>query len=370
MSHLLQEYAKSCGVKIGDPVFNPLFYPIQFEKYIVLHHSTCNATTYDHWNILLTILKPYIEKQNIKVVQILDKNSAIINLADKHIQCSKKQAAFIISKCLCFVGTDSVFSNIAGQFNVPSINLYSHTNPQNTKPWVFNKKSVFISSLTNEKKPSYDPNENPKTINNIFPEEIIKNILNILNIKRKLKFKTIFIGSRYNENCVDIIPKENSNIIHDNINVRMDIHHDEEVLKNILFKNFAEVTLLKPISKEIISMKKIKIINYLAEEFDKDFIEIMKNSGVKFNLLCVSEEKLSQQRFLFFDDKIIFHDLKTILKNNFEKLKNASKSNLKTISSKIIMIGDKKYSSYLEAINSKELFFLDLDMLLVYTDEV
>jgi len=117
-------------------------------------------------------------------------------------------------------------------------------------------------------------------------------------------------------------------------------------------------------------MKKIKIINYLAEEFDKDFIEVIKNSGVQFNLLCTSEEKLSQQRFLFFDYRIIFHDLQTILKNNIEKLKNISNSNLKTISNKIIVIADKKYSSYLEAINSKELFFLDLEFFLVYTDDV
>lgn len=370
MSHLLQEYAKSCGVKIGKPILKPLYYPIEFEKYIVLYHSNCNATTYDHWNIVLMVLKPYLEQENIKVVQILEKQSMPIELADKHIICSKKQAAFIISKCLCFVGTDSILSNIAGEFNIPSINLYSHTNPNNTRPWNFNKKSVLLNSLNNKSKPSYDPNENPKTINNIFPEEIIKNILNIFQTKINLKFKTVFIGARYNESCIDIIPKENCNIVNDRINVRMDIFHNEQVLKNILSINFAEITLSKPISEEILLMRKIKLINYVAEEFDKDFISKMKNLGIQFNLLCTSEEKINQQRFLFFDYNINFLDLKTILKNNIEKLKNISNFNLKTLSNKKIIIGNKQYDSYLEATNSKELFFLDLETLFVYTDDV
>lgn len=369
MSHLLQEYAKSCGVKIGKPVLNPSFYPIEFEKYIVLNHSSCNATTYDHWDLTLKILKPYIEKENIKIVQILDKDSSIIDFADKHISCTKKQAAFIISRSLCFIGTDSVLCNIAGDLNIPSINIYSHTNPQNTRPWNFNKKSVFLSSLKDGLKPSYDPNEKIKTINNIVPEDIVKNILNILKIKRKFNFKTIYIGNRYNESCIDIIPKENCNIIHDRINVRMDILHNEEILKTILSKNFVEVTLSKPISKEILLMRRIKIINYLSEEFDKDFVDLIQSLGIQFNLLCTSKEKIDKQRFLFFDYKVILHDLKEIFKNNVEKLKNISDLNLKTFSNKKIFIGDKQYNSYLEAINSKELFFLDLDLFFIYTEE-
>ena len=49
MSHLIEEYAKSLGVKIGKPVLNDHFYPILDEKYITIH--TDNKI--DSKNILL-----------------------------------------------------------------------------------------------------------------------------------------------------------------------------------------------------------------------------------------------------------------------------------------------------------------------------
>lgn len=370
MSHILEEYAKSCGVKIGKPTFKPLFYPIEFDKYIVLNHSTCNATTYDRWDLVLKILNPFLKERNIKIIQILENDSSKIPNLDKYIQCSKKQAAFILSKSLCFVGVDSILTNIAGELNVPFISLYSHTNPANTKPLTHNKKSVFLSSLKENTKPSYDPNENPKTINNILPETIAQNILNLLKIKDKLKFKTIFIGERYNHDLIDVIPKEHCYIQHKSINVRMDLLHNEEVLKNILSNNFVELSLCKPVSEEILLTNKIRVINYITEEFDKDFVEKIKSLGIQLNLLCTSEEKLSEQRFKFFDYNVFLYDLKSILRNNIEKLKDSFDLNLKTFSNKKIIIGEKQYSSYLEATNSRELFFLDLDWLLVYTDDV
>ena len=39
MSHLAEEYAKSCGVKIGKPILKPHYYPVVHEKYITIHND-------------------------------------------------------------------------------------------------------------------------------------------------------------------------------------------------------------------------------------------------------------------------------------------------------------------------------------------
>ena len=40
MSHLAEEYAKCCGVRIGKPVIKPHFFPVPFDKYITIHNDT------------------------------------------------------------------------------------------------------------------------------------------------------------------------------------------------------------------------------------------------------------------------------------------------------------------------------------------
>lgn len=370
MSHLIQEYAKSCGVKIGQPILNPAFFPIAFEKYITIHHGDCNATHYDYWDEVLSILKPILSKHSIKIVQITDSEEQNINEVDLHLKCSKKQASFVIKNSLGHIGTDSVYCYFAGHFNKPLLAIYSHTNPKNTRPWGYNKsKTKFLTSISEGERFSLDINENPKTINRILPEDICKEILKLLNIKSNIKFKTLLIGDRFKNECVDVVPIKPCYISHNKINVRMDIHHNEDNLMEVLKRNTVEITTSNPISKELLSLRKISVINYLSEEFDEDFVRTVRSLGIHLNLLCVSEEKLANQRFKFFDCNILFHDLKSKIKENAEKLSSLSDKKIKTKSNKIVVIGKQNFFSYIEALGSKDLFLLDLDWLYLYTDK-
>ena len=370
MSHLIEEYAKSCGVKIGTPILQPTFFPISFDKYITIHHGDCNATYYDYWDEAIDILKPVLEKSGIKIIQILDKEGERINSADLNIICSKKQAAFIIKNSLCHVGTDSIYCNLAGEFNKPLLAIYSHTNPKNTRPWKFNKsKTKLLTSIPDDQRFSQDVNESPKTINNLLPEDICKNILSVLGIKKKIKFKTLLIGERFKDNCLDVIPSHPSMVRHDKINVRMDICHNEANLLQIIKNNAVEITTHHPISDEILTSRRISVINYLTDEFNEDFVKRVKSLGIHMNLLCVSKENLPNQRFKFFEHDIIFHDLKSIIEENAKKLSLIADKKIKTKSNKAILIGEKAFNSYLEALNSKDLFLLDLDWLYLYSVE-
>ena len=58
MSHLVEEYAKSCGVYVGEPIIKEHFYPVLHDKYITVHTDAKDqARSYSHWEIVLQLLK-------------------------------------------------------------------------------------------------------------------------------------------------------------------------------------------------------------------------------------------------------------------------------------------------------------------------
>ena len=69
MSHLAEEYAKSCGVKIGNPILKPHYFPVLEDKYITIHNDKKIQTKeYDYWDDVVKLLKRHIG--DIKIIQI------------------------------------------------------------------------------------------------------------------------------------------------------------------------------------------------------------------------------------------------------------------------------------------------------------
>jgi hypothetical protein len=374
MSHLIEEYAKSCGVKIGKPTIKPHYFPIHYEKYITIHNDKkVPAKEYSFWKKVVELLKPILNKENIKIVQIGAHGEEIINGVDKHCPTNTiKQCSYIIQNSLAHIGIDSLPVHIASAFDKPIVAIYSHTYAKTCNPY-WNKKSKTISleSHRNGNKPSFSLQENPKTIDLINPEEIAKSLLNVLDIKDKINFKTINIGARYKDECIEVIPSEQCNLISNSINVRMDIHHDEQNLYYILQRNNIELTLSKPIHDELLFSKKIKRINYIAEEFDIEFVKKIKKAGVDHTLLCKSKEKISEQRFNLFDFTINLFEAKELIKVNEQKLLNLDLEKTKIESNKKIICGDKIYNTYYDfnSRKNKDDFFLDLDWYYLYDDQ-
>ena len=110
MSHLAEEYAKSCGVKIGRPILNPHYFPILHDKYITIHNDKkVQAKNYDMWPDVIEILKPYLNLKNIKIIQVGALGEETIEGVDQHIPTNTlKQSAYIIKKGLGHVGIASM----------------------------------------------------------------------------------------------------------------------------------------------------------------------------------------------------------------------------------------------------------------------
>ena len=362
MSHLAEEYAKSCGVKIGEPVLKPHYFPVLHDKYITIHNDKkVQSKEYDMWPEVIGLLREHLK--DTKVIQIGAKGEETIKGVDAHMPTETlKQSAYIIENSLAHVGIDSVPVHIASALDKPVVGIYSHTYANTCSPlWNKKTKAITIESDRRGNKPSFSLNENPKTINFINPEKIAQAVLDVLDIDEKINHKTIYIGEHYKSNFFEIIPIKNTTLKAENIDVRMDYAHNENVLSEILKRNIVEVTLSEPISENLLKLKRIKKIIYKADSFDQDFCKLIKKEGIPHVLVCTSSENLSKERTENFDNLISYLDLKESIENNKKKINIDDFNEIKIKSNKQIVCGDKLYESYFDLNERKNLdhFYVD-----------
>jgi len=371
MSHLAEEYAKSCGVKIGKPVLKPHYFPILHDKYITIHNDKkVQAKEYDMWPDVVELIKPHLD--DIKIIQIGAYGEETIQGVDDHIPTSTlKQSSYIINKSLGHVGIDSVPVHIASALDKPVVGIYAHTYASTCSPlWNNKSKAITIESDRGGKKPSFSLEEYPKTINLIKPEQIAQAVLDVLDINKTIKHKTLFIGSNYASNFVEIIPTEKTSVTAQLIDVRMDYSHNEEVLADIMQKNRVEVTLSKPIHESFLRSGKITKIAYKTDKFDSAFCRLIKECSIPHALICTSSENLKKERGKNFDFLINFLNKQDLIKNNKDKINIDNFDLLKIKSGKKVVCGETIYDSYFDLNDRKNLdhFYLDLDYFRVYTE--
>ena len=74
--HLVEQYALSCGVKIDKPFIDTSYFPISADKYITLHASCrIQSKTYDYYNDVVELIYPFLQKENIQIIQNTPNNS-------------------------------------------------------------------------------------------------------------------------------------------------------------------------------------------------------------------------------------------------------------------------------------------------------
>ncbi len=353
MSHLCKVYSKSLDVKIGYPILQPHYFPILQEKFVTFHNSDKVASkSYSYYEDTIKILKPELDKRDIKIFQIGEGNDKKIDGVDEFYNfTSFKQSSYLIDKSLGHFGADSGPLHIASALNKPSLSLYSHAPVSLCGPLWNKGKAITLESHRNGNKPSFSNHEDPKTIDLIKPEEIAESVFKMLNICKYTSQKTIFIGDKYKSKIVDIIPSSMpSNISVDDaeIRIRMDIHFDENVLVQILQSAGRQVEIITSnhLNENLVESFKPKIskIAYNAERFNADFLKYLKHSGLNFELNCTKEKNLSEERVKFFNYEIVLCDKKEAAKKLKEKYKDL-KHSFKFYSGRFYVRGDETFAS-------------------------
>ncbi len=332
MSSISEVYAKDLGVKIGKAKITEHFHPVPEEKYITFFKDDpIQVNQYDYWGIVMPLLNPILEKHKIKILEIHDnKNQSV------------KQNNFLIKNSQLYLGVANHFMVISDIYKKPSVCLLSNSYPSNMN----SKYSKIIAPDFSSIKPSFSLQESKKRINEIFAENIAQSVLDKLNIKEKIKFKTIRIGYNYNQDIVEIVPNffsPHSDLRNKNINVKSDIHFDKDHIINWCKHSNVNLFLDQIIDDDIIdacSNLKQVIFNFTAEHKNLDltnFIKKLKNNKVKFAIQVEDKDMVSEVSLKYFDYNVV-------PKNDLE-VTDAPNTECKFLSRKKFISNGKVFSS-------------------------
>jgi len=394
--HLLETYALSTGSKIGKPFILKKFFPVKFDKYITLQNSSgMPAKCYDYFQEVVNFLLPILNNHGIGIVQIGGKEDHPIQGCE-NLQGATNihQTAYILNNSILHLGNDSFAIHMANSFNVKTVGLYSITLPEIAGPYYNKENSICI--YPDEEKPSFNPNESPKRINKIKPEQVVDSCLKLIFDKNeKCNVTTLHIGQRYKETIIESIP---DNIIHPEffknsiLNIRCDYIDNIDInilYNNILLRKCCIVTD-KPFDLSFAPQVKqnINIVIYdITKSIDINFIKLLDSLGIRYacayNKQSGTESDMHDKKTQLIDFCAI--EEYSLIPENFNK-DMLSEKGLKYTSNRVILSNGKVYSSsaaLVEGINvengdtpnfdiykikNKNKFLEDLDYCFIYKD--
>lgn len=321
MSHILEEYSKSLGVKISKPYMVEHFFPIEFDKYITVHNaSKFESRKYDNFDEAIRYLRPYLEKNGIKIVQVGEKNDPDIGGCDLSLkgQTTMNQLAYVIKRSLCHIGIDSFPVHLASMYDIPIVSFYCNMYKEQSKPyWSSENKVILLESHRNGLRPSYSSHEWPKTINMINPEDVAKSALSLLGIDHNIVFNTCFFGDKYYFTSFDYVPDvflPQNFLANGNVNVRMDLHFDLNCLANCLQYRKANIRTDKEIDINLLKHFKSNILALsieLNDSITEDYLNSCRSLGIRLFLGTKNKDSLEHYRFKFFDFEVDFLEKKS-----------------------------------------------------------
>jgi hypothetical protein len=223
--HLIERYALATGSKIGKPFIVKKFYPIDAEKYITLQNSSgMPAKCYDYFQDVINLILPKLNENGYKIVQIGGQEDTALD-GCIHLQgkTTINQTAYILDNSSLHLGNDSFAIHMCSAFNVPTVGLYSVTLPEIAGAY-WGDKNIGLKP-SDSHKPSFNPNESPKTVNLIKIEDIVSSVNKLLFNSDDLKIKTIFTGDRYKDKIIETTADQVIDInffANDVLNIRLD----------------------------------------------------------------------------------------------------------------------------------------------------
>ena len=378
--HLVETYSLSTGSKIKKPFIHKKFFPLPFEKYITIQNSSgMQGKCYDYFQEVINFVHEDLEKAGYKIIQIGTKEDrALNNVVNLQGQTNINQTAFILENSKLHIGNDSFAIHMCSAFDVPLIGLYSVSSPEIAGPFWKNKNQICLTPKN--WKPSFNPNESPKKINEIKIESIIESIKLLLNINFSQNIETLFIGQRYGQILLESIP---SIILQNNIfseiplNIRFDyIEQIEEkdyicTLNNL---NIRKCTIItdKALEIEKLAQLKDKIINLFYDitfnNIDFDFINKVKLLGIKIDFIFnksknKDESILNNKKLELVEHQEIIHIVEDTQKPT-EKIKESAFYKSK----KIIFGNNNAYLSKAAYLENKPINLDKLDMVQKISD--
>ena len=347
MSHLIEEYAKSLGVKIGKPYLCEHFYPVVDDKYITIHtDKKIDSKNYEYFPQVINLLAT-LRHQNYKIYQIGGPEDPKLENVDAHfLNLNYKQSAFLIKNSKLHLGIDSLPVHIASVYDIPIVALYSHTYASNAYPyWSSKEKTILIESEKNGNKPSFSYQESPKTIRTIKPEVVAESVLNLLEINQKINFKTLRIGNFYHIPVLEVVPNFMANLEdqkNKTIYIRADLNNNDQIIAfwcaNHKVKIIADNELPIPLIRQFAGNIEHIYFKIKDASISNDYFNSVKNSRVNFTICTENNQNLNEIRNFYFDFKVDYD-------NEKERIRKVEKYEGKFLTNKILISNGVLYPS-------------------------
>jgi hypothetical protein len=280
--HLLEKYSLNCGVspkKLGNPYIYTSYFPIDVEKYIVIHASSgMPAKNYSYYQDVVDFIFEKINKLGYEIIQIGGADDPVLSKCINYQgKTNMHQSAFILKGASLLIANDSFSTHMASSFGIPSVSLYSVIQPEVAGPYWNNGKQFTIMAPLNGKKPKYSAQDPEMVINKIKPEEIIKKIqlaLPEIDFSKESKVESLFFGKNYSKLVLEFVPDQLINIDKGK-EIPLNIRFDYLKSDNITDENLHSALIN-------IASRKCSIVTSLPFDFKKIRIEEVKQNVSSF----------------------------------------------------------------------------------------
>jgi len=311
--HKLESFALSCNSKIDKPHVESLFYPIIEDNFICIS-STANfdSKKYNYFDDVVFHINPYLQENNIKILQIGNSQDKPLFYCNHYLSTHRLHNSYILEKSLMYLGNFNLYANVASSLGKKIVCPSNVDYLESFFPYWSNEDNCdIIMNNKGDLKPSSSAVESPKTINDVMPETIAASVLDLLGIKHDLnKIETVFIGSSYENQVVEIIPTLSFNPdidISGNVNVRLDKSFVPESLLSIAKNRKLNIVTDRVIDQGILNSIKDSIDSisfFIKKSTSKEDVESFVQTGQKVNLFTKDEKSLKEIRLNFLDRDI------------------------------------------------------------------
>jgi len=340
------------GLASSSPSINEFFFPVVAEKYITLHTEDHQSKQWDHLQELINLIRPYLSKHNIKIVELGWNKEPIANVDVAAKNLDPRNAAYILQRSMVHIGVENFLTQLASFYDVPCLSLYSNTSPEVYAPAWGDKKKYkewIIEPDRSKFKPSYSGQEHPKSINNICAEEVAYKLLNLLGIENPFgSIEVIHTGEAFHATCLEAIPDfspDPSFYPNSVVNLRLDYHFDESLIPTFASHRKISIVSDKPVNTALLRQvsPSIQALFFkVNESFDPDYIKQLQGLGRPLSLILSEDSDGPATRNKFFDIKIESEEKKS--KKGLDICDKIC-DNTRYKSSKLIWSKGKQYSS-------------------------
>ena len=334
--HVLESYALQNDLKIDKATVYEKYFPLAIDKFITIDTSNLgtSALAYDHWQLVVDLIYQKLEEQGIKIIHQGNKDCVPLRKCYSTIgQCNFNQKAYILRKSLVHACPNNESSHVASVYNKKSVVLFSNNcYPSQFLPYWTDKDKLETLQPPPSNKPSFNPNENPKSINLIKPEKVAQKILNLVGIYTFIpEYETVKIGSslgrpRIESTLTHLLNAENLGI--SSLIMRMDLNFNEEVLEKQLESCECSIITNRPLSDNILNKhhkRIVELVYYIEDDNSPAFIRKVKEKSIQYLLRSRKEEKQTNDFKLDYLDYGLVHQIPLRSRVDFEELKKHKK---------------------------------------------